>query len=140
MPGEPDQLYVEARRALLDALEALAPHRDSLILVGAQAIYLHTGEADVAVAPYTKDADVAIDPRHLGRDPILEVAMQAAGFEPGDQPGTWTATATLAQVDLPSSRIPSAALADIVVLRSRDTAHVPRIVSRESREPSSTTE
>ena len=51
MPGEPDRLYVEARRALLDALEALAPHRDSLILVGAQAVYLHAGEATIAVAP-----------------------------------------------------------------------------------------
>lgn len=100
MPGEPDNLYVEARRALLDALEALAPHRDALILVGAQAIYFHTGEADVAVAPFTKDADVAIDPRHLGRDPALDDAMREAGFELGDQPGMWTATETLAQVDL----------------------------------------
>ncbi len=100
MPGEPDQLYVEARRALLDAVEALAPHRDSLILVGAQAVYLHTGEADIAVAPYTKDADVAIDPRHLGGHPVLDDAMQAAGFEPGDQPGIWKATRTMAQVDL----------------------------------------
>lgn len=100
MTGEPDRLYIEARRALLDALEALAPHRDSLILVGAQAVYLRTGEADVAVAPYTKDADVAIDPRHLGGDPVLEVAMRGAGFQPGDQPGIWTATETMAQVDL----------------------------------------
>ena len=61
MPGEPDPLYVEARRALLDALEALKPHLKSLIVVGAQAIYLHAGEADVAVAPYTKDGDVAVD-------------------------------------------------------------------------------
>lgn len=100
MPGEPDRLYVEARRALMDALEALAPHRDSLILVGAQAVYLHTGEADIAVAPYTKDGDVAIDPRHLGGNPVLDDAMQGAGFEPGDQPGIWKATETLAQVDL----------------------------------------
>ena len=100
MPGESDRLYIEARRALLDALEALAPHRDSLILVGAQAVYLHTGEADIAVAPYTKDADVAIDPRHLGGHPVLDDAMQAAGFELGDQPGIWRATRTMAQVDL----------------------------------------
>ncbi|SRR5450830_525663 len=26
MPGEPDQIYVDARRALLDALDALGPH------------------------------------------------------------------------------------------------------------------
>lgn len=33
--------YVAGRRALLDTLEILAPHRDALILVGAQAVYLH---------------------------------------------------------------------------------------------------
>jgi len=100
MPGEPDRLYIEARRALLDALEALKPHLDSLIVVGAQAIYLHAGEADVAVAPYTKDGDVAIDPRNLGSDPALDEAMLDAGFTPGVQPGIWNRTGTLAQVDL----------------------------------------
>jgi hypothetical protein len=100
MPGEPDRLYIEARRALLDALEALKPHLDSLIVVGAQAIYLHAGEAEVAVAPYTKDGDVAIDPRKLGGDPALDEAMLDAGFTPGDQPGIWNRAGTLAQVDL----------------------------------------
>lgn len=36
-----DELYVLARRVLLDALEALGVHRDVCVLVGAQAIYLH---------------------------------------------------------------------------------------------------
>jgi hypothetical protein len=35
--------YIEARRTLLDALDALESHRDSLVLIGAQAVYLHTG-------------------------------------------------------------------------------------------------
>jgi hypothetical protein len=48
MPGAPDPLYVLARSALLDALEALGHQRDAVILVGAQAIYLHTGEIEVA--------------------------------------------------------------------------------------------
>lgn len=100
MPGEPDPLYVEARRALLDALEALEPHLASLIVVGAQAIYIHAGEADVAVAPYTKDGDVAIDPRSLGSDPAIDEAMERAGFVPGLQPGIWNRTGTMAQVDL----------------------------------------
>lgn len=34
MPGVPDIEYVVARTALLDALEALGPHRDAAILVG----------------------------------------------------------------------------------------------------------
>ena len=46
MPGEPD-LYVRARRALLDAADALEAHLDAVVLVGAQAIYLHAGEADL---------------------------------------------------------------------------------------------
>ena len=50
-----DELYVMARRVLLDALEALGAHRDAIILVGAQAVYLRVGEADLAVAPYTTD-------------------------------------------------------------------------------------
>lgn len=63
----PDAVYVQARRVLLDALEALGDQRDALVLVGAQAIYLHTGEGDLAVAPYTTDGDIALDPSELER-------------------------------------------------------------------------
>jgi len=80
MSGAADPIYIAARTVLLDALEALADHRASLVLIGAQAIYLHTGEADVAVAPYTADGDLALDPRQLGRDPALETALRAKGF------------------------------------------------------------
>jgi len=38
MPGAPDPEYVAARRTLLDALEALGDHRDSIVVVGAQAV------------------------------------------------------------------------------------------------------
>lgn len=89
MPGAPDSLYVKAREVLLDALEALGPHRSSLVLVGAQAVYLHTGEADIAVAPFTTDADVIIDPVGLADHPIIGEALQASGFVLGDQPGQW---------------------------------------------------
>ncbi len=46
MSGGPDPLYVRARTALLDAADALVEQLDALVLVGAQAIYLHTGRAD----------------------------------------------------------------------------------------------
>lgn len=82
MPGEPDALYVAARRALLDALEALGEHRRSVVLVGAQAVYLITGEGDLAVAPFTTDADLALDPSRLQPDPRLEAALTAAGDHP----------------------------------------------------------
>lgn len=88
MAGGPD-LYVAARRVLLDALEALEAHRDSVILVGAQAIYLHTGEADVAVALYTKDADVVLDPVNLKTSPLIEGVMRRGGFSRTGEPGRW---------------------------------------------------
>jgi len=74
-------LIVEARTALLDAVAALEAHKDSVILIGAQAIYLRTGSATFALAETTKDSDLAIDPRKLGEDPLLEEAMTDAGFK-----------------------------------------------------------
>lgn len=71
-----------ARRGLLDALAALQDHLDAIILVGAQAIYLHTGEADIALAVYTTDGDLVIDPSILGTDPLIEDALRSGGFEP----------------------------------------------------------
>ena len=100
MPGEPDQIYVEARRALLDALDALGQQAAAMVLVGAQAIYLHTGDAEVAVAVRTKDGDLAVDPRRLRDQPTLEAAMVGAGFRLSDNPGIWLAADTGAQVDL----------------------------------------
>jgi hypothetical protein len=50
-----DPLYVAARRVLLDALEALAPHGDAVVIAGAQAIYLRTGHGGLAVAPYVSE-------------------------------------------------------------------------------------
>jgi len=84
-------LLVEARSTLLDALGALAEHRDAVIVIGAQAIYLHTGEAQVALAEATKDSDLALDARFLGSDPLIEEAMRQADFmpNPNGQPGSW---------------------------------------------------
>jgi len=47
----PEIEYVRARTSLLDALEALQPHLDALVLVGAQAIHLRTGAADLVCKP-----------------------------------------------------------------------------------------
>ncbi len=60
MPGVPDPLYVRARAALLDTVEALSSHRNALVPVDAQAVYLHTGDADLAVTEYTTDADFTV--------------------------------------------------------------------------------
>ncbi|HEX5009234.1 MAG TPA: GSU2403 family nucleotidyltransferase fold protein [Planctomycetota bacterium] len=87
-----DELYVLARRVLLDALVALGTHREACVLVGAQAVYLRVGEADLAVAAFTTDGDLVVDPRRLATAPPLEQALRAAGFVPraGDAVGAWT--------------------------------------------------
>ncbi|MBN1834387.1 MAG: hypothetical protein JW820_00985 [Spirochaetales bacterium] len=89
MPGAVDDRYVTARRTLLTALEALRPHLEAVVLVGAQAIYLHTGEADLAVAPFTIDADLSLDPAAMPDDPLLADLMAAAKFLPTADPGRW---------------------------------------------------
>ena len=85
--GEFDRLYVEARRVLLDSLFALAPHGSAVIIAGAQAIYMRTGASDMSVAPYTTDGDLAINPTLLEDDPLLELAMEQAGFTLKGQTG-----------------------------------------------------
>lgn len=86
--GDAD-LAIQTRAALLDALTALADHRRSVIVIGAQAIYLHAGTAPTAVAAYTKDSDLVLDARTLGQDPRIENAMRQAGFTNAEQPGSW---------------------------------------------------
>ncbi len=86
-----DELYVVARRVLLDALEALGDHSGATVVVGAQAIYIRAGEADLIVAPYTTDGDLALDPDLLEEIPPLEEALIRAHFVPGgrDAVGVW---------------------------------------------------
>lgn len=84
--------YVSARRALLDALQALQAQLDALILVGAQAIYIHTGDTDDAIATETTDGDLAVDPKRLSDAPLIEQALTDAGFHPNlltNNPGEW---------------------------------------------------
>ncbi len=89
MPGDPDQAYVPARQVLLDALKAQGDQKEAVVLVGAQGIYLHTGDTDLAVAPFTTDGDVAINPEKLRVDPKLEEALRDAGFRTDDPSGSY---------------------------------------------------
>lgn len=68
-----DEQYVEARRVLLDALEALGEQRRSVVVAGAQAIYLQTGPGSLPVAEFTTDGDLAVDPQLLSDEPTLAV-------------------------------------------------------------------
>lgn len=54
-----------------------------------QAIYLHAGDADLAVSPFTSDGDIAVDPSVLQPEPALGSSLEAAGFERTDV-GIWS--------------------------------------------------
>lgn len=84
-----DPLYVASRRALLDALEAFGGQRRSVVLIGAQAVYLHAPDDDLAVAPTTTDADLGLDPDLLSDSPLLGEMLRAADFELTKEPGIW---------------------------------------------------
>lgn len=87
-----DELYRVARRVLLDALDALGTHREAVVVVGAQAVYLRVGEADLAVAAFTTDGDLSIEPTLLADEPALEAVLEAANLKAptGSNVGIWT--------------------------------------------------
>lgn len=78
-----------ANRVLLDAVEALgSQHQPALVLVGAQAIYLHAGNDGLPVQQMTIDADLSINPDLVADDPLIQVALDSAGFTREPPPGT----------------------------------------------------
>lgn len=89
-----NELTVVARRVLLDALQALQDHANAIVLVGAQAVHLRTTNVVLASSPYTSDADLSLNPKLILNEPLLNEAMQGAGFELTipDGPGLWTRT------------------------------------------------
>jgi hypothetical protein len=89
--------YVAARTVLLDALEALGSQREAIVVVGAQAVYLRTGDAGITgVAPYTTDADFALAPARLADEPHIETLLGEANFEQKGDPGVWWKTVDIA--------------------------------------------
>ncbi|MEZ5380515.1 MAG: hypothetical protein R2754_01825 [Microthrixaceae bacterium] len=96
-----DPAYVAARHGLLDALVSLVDHRDSIIVVGAQAVYLRVAGSFPGVSPYTTDGDVAVDSRSLAAAPpideLMKVRFERAKTQSGDAagPGHWVQTVTL---------------------------------------------
>ena len=91
--------YVAARSVLLDALTALEDHLDNVILVGAQAVYHHTGDTTLNVPVMTTDADLALDINQLSDQPEISSVLEHAGFAQGDNPGHWVGRGDVA-VDL----------------------------------------
>lgn len=122
--------YVAARRVLLDAVEALKDHLPSLILVGAQAVYHHTGETDLNVPLMTTDADLAIDTHALADVPEIGAVLRGAGFVPGPNPGHWVAASDVA-VDL--MVVPHQARTDKASARAARLAPHDRLTARIAR-------
>ena len=82
-------IYVKSRRELLGAVVAMKPHQDQIVLVGSHAIYLRVGNSGLAVAPFTADGDLMLDPTALGQGPSIRSLLEARGFQRGEQPGSW---------------------------------------------------
>lgn len=79
--------YVLARRALLDVLGVLKEQLPGLILVGAQAVYLHAPADRARQVTYTTDGDLAIDPELLSAHPDIGEVLLAAGYTLHSSPG-----------------------------------------------------
>lgn len=101
------QEYIKAREVLIEALEALGSHREAIILVGAQAIYMQVGEGDFGVPPYTTDADIVFDPELVKTDPKLDHILKAAGFmldrSEANAVGSWTKDNVAVDLMIPAS-------------------------------------
>lgn len=75
MPGAPEPDTCSPRLFCWTALEALGERRNAVIVVGAQAVYLHTGAIGLGVPEFTLDADITLDPALLREIPEIEAAM-----------------------------------------------------------------
>lgn len=91
MLGESHSGLASARRALLDALEALQPlGLENFVLVGAQAVYVHCSSPVANEAAFTGDADLVAIPQRLFARDIYERFI-AQGFAlRGAQPGLYS--------------------------------------------------
>lgn len=117
-PASPE--YVLARRLLLDALELLDPHRDALVLIGAQAVYHHV-PGSAGTVSHTTDSDLALDPDLLAKDPDIESRLESAGFvlDAHRNPGHWLSPDGVA-LDL---MVPAGALPQSTRRRAALTGH-----------------
>jgi hypothetical protein len=52
-------------------------------------VYVHIGPADLPVAEFTTDADVAIGPELLAEEPSIHALLEGRGFELQEDPGKW---------------------------------------------------
>lgn len=79
-----------SRRAIINVVEVLAAHAESLTLIGAHAVLLRTMDLDVPRMP-TGDGDLGVTPGLVGDLPSLETLLADAGYEHRTtaRPGLW---------------------------------------------------
>jgi hypothetical protein len=83
-----------SRRAIINVVEVLQVHSQSLTLVGAHAVLLRTMDLDVPRMP-TGDGDLGVTPDLVGDLPSIEALLADAGYEHRTtaRPGLWGRTA-----------------------------------------------
>ena len=79
-----------SRRAIINVVDVLAVHAESLTLVGAYAVLLRTTDLDVPRMP-TGDGDLGVTPGLVGDLPSIEALLAEAGYEHRTtaRPGLW---------------------------------------------------
>lgn len=79
-----------SRRAIINVVEVLAAHAESLTLVGAHAVLLRTMDLDVPRMP-TSDGDLGVTPGLVRALPSIETLLEDAGYEHRTtaRPGLW---------------------------------------------------
>ena len=82
-----------SRRAIINVLDVLAAHAESLTLVGAHAVLLRTMDLDAPRMP-TGDGDLGVTPGLVGDLPSIEALLADAGYEHRTtaRPGLWGRT------------------------------------------------
>ena len=79
-----------SRRAIINVVDVLAVHAESLTLVGAHAVLLRTIDLEVPRMP-TGDGDLGVTPGSVGDLPSIETLLAEAGYEyrTTARPGLW---------------------------------------------------
>jgi len=79
-----------SRRAIINVVDVLAAHAESLTLVGAHAVLLRTMDLDAPRMP-TGDGDLGVTPGLVGDLPSIENLLAEAGYEHRTtaRPGLW---------------------------------------------------
>jgi hypothetical protein len=83
---------IRSRRLLIDAIKALSPFREALVVIGAHAIHVWAQQAWGPIEmEATRDADVSINPAFVAENPKIIESLKSIGVEAAlkDRPGIY---------------------------------------------------